>query len=237
MDHPEYLARRERRVRERLQQARQQKVIEAPLLADCAAAGVPVDSVWDFTKAGSDYSALLPVFLKWLPLMRDAHAKQGIVRALTRRWARPAAAEPLIKEFRRVDADSGGYVGLGGRWGSLKWAIGNALDVVADDSVFEELVDIARERRHGRTREMVVLALGNMRNPTAVDVLLDLLNDEDVAGHAVGALGKLKASKAKPDLERFLHHEKDWIRQAAQRALAKIERAEQKMREKRSSSP
>ena len=72
---------------------------------------------------------------------------------------------------------------------------------------------------------MVAVALGNMKDPRAVDVLIELLEDEEVAGHALLALGKLKSSKAKPYIEPFLGHPKAWVRKEAKRALAKIDKA------------
>jgi HEAT repeat protein len=107
----------------------------------------------------------------------------------------------------------------------LKWAIGNALCIVADDSVFQDVVALARDERHGQAREMVVEALANRRYPQAVDVLCELLADEEVAGHALVALGKLKAACARPQIEPFLNHSEGWVRKEAKRALAKIDRA------------
>jgi len=37
------------------------------------------------------------------------------------------------------------------------------------------------------------------------------------------ALGKLKVQKARPQIERFLKHEKPWVRREASQALIKIE--------------
>ncbi|MGH3467692.1 MAG: HEAT repeat domain-containing protein, partial [Thermocrispum sp.] len=108
---------------------------------------------------------------------------------------------------------------------SLRWAIGNALEVVADDDVFEDLVELARDRRYGRAREMIVVALGNMGDPRAVDVLINLLEDEEVAGHAVVALGKQRAGRARPYVERFLDHPTQWVREAARSALERIDAA------------
>jgi len=68
-----------------------------------------------------------------------------------------------------------------------QWAIGNALWIVADDSVFEDIAALAADPKHGKAREMVVVALGNMQNPEAVEVLRRLLRDDQVAGHAVMA--------------------------------------------------
>jgi HEAT repeat protein len=107
----------------------------------------------------------------------------------------------------------------------LKWAIGNALCIVADDSVFQDVVALARDEGQGQAREMVVEALANRRYPQAVDVLCELLADEEVAGHALVALGKLKAACARPQIEPFLNHSEGWVRKEAKRSLAKIDKA------------
>lgn len=70
------------------------------------------------------------------------------------------------------------------------WAIGNALSVVADDSHFDELAELARDRRYGTARQMIVHGLGRSRHPAAVGLLIELLADDDIAAHAAIALGK-----------------------------------------------
>jgi hypothetical protein len=63
---------------------------------------------------------------------------------------------------------------------------------VADESVVEDLIEIATDARHGSHRGLVVAALGNMAKARdrVLPVLLALLDDEDVAGYAVmGARG------------------------------------------------
>jgi HEAT repeat protein len=105
---------------------------------------------------------------------------------------------------------------------SLKWAIANALEVVADDSVFYEITELVRDKQHGKSREMLAVAVGNMKNPAAVDVLSELLNDEEVVGHALIGLGKLKVHKARRRIEVLLTHSKPRVRQEAARALAKL---------------
>ena len=81
-----------------------------------------------------------------------------MAHALTVKWAWSAAAPLLVDECRRADDPSGT---------GLRWAIGNTLAEVADDSVFADLVELAEDRRWGKAREMVVVALGNMRDPRA----------------------------------------------------------------------
>jgi hypothetical protein len=56
---------------------------------------------------------------------------------------------------------------------------------------------------------------------------MEMLDDEQVAGHAGAPLGKLKVVRAKGRLEQFQNHPKTWIRKAAKTALASIRKAEQ----------
>lgn len=69
-----------------------------------------------------------------------------------------------------------------------------------------------------------------MRDARAVNGLLKMLDDDEVNGHAVIGLGRLKDERARSALEPFLHHPKAWIRQAAKQASAKIDRAAAKRR-------
>ena len=190
------------------------------VLEDLIAVGFDVQSVGElarrFARDGVRYRLAIPILMKWLPQVTYAFLKDDIVRTLSVPWAKPAAAPLLIEEYRKLQ---------GPPQAATRWAIGNALEVVAVDSVFEDLVQIATDGRYGSDREMVVLALGKMKNHEAVEVLIRLLDDEDVAGHAVTALGKLKAPEALPHLERFVKHPKDWIRKEAQKAIKRIEKA------------
>lgn len=191
----------------------------APVVTDLAAAGFAVESVADLYNLRLNYKGAIPILLRWLPRVENLAVKEAIVRALSVKWAKPWAARPLIEEFHTVQdpSDTG-----------IKWAIGNALEVVADDSVFDELVQIARDRQHGRARQMVVLALGEMRDPRTVDVLIELLEDDQVAAYALAALGKLKAVKARPYAERLLSHPSELVRKEAQRLIEKIDKMSNK---------
>lgn len=174
-----------------------------------------VERVEDLYRKPIDYRAAIPVLLKWLPLVSNLDVKETLVRALTVKWAKPVAARPLIEEFRKAPETEE----LG-----LKWAIGNALSEVVDASVFDDIVELVRDRRHGRAREMLAVALGNMKEPRAVDVLIELLDDEEVAGHALWALRKLAPPEARSAIERFVDHPETWVRNEARRALAKIDK-------------
>ncbi len=191
---------------------------EGPILKDLRKAGLAVTSLFELTPSAPNSNRALPILLHWLPIVRNHTIRMGIVRALSARWARPTAAKPLIEAFERQDDSPSCHV---------RWQIGDALSVVADDTVFEDVVRLSRAGQYRRAREMLMLALANMRNPQAVEVLIELLDDEEVAGHAVMALGKLRAQAARPYIEPFLAHSKAWVRREARKALAKIDKARQ----------
>ncbi len=183
--------------------------------ADLNRLGMDVASVFDLMKWKQPYPAAVPVLLEHLPRVHDKGIKEGIVRALTAKEARGKADTALVAEFRTVPPSLNANAGL-------KWAIANALSVVATDAVFADVVALVKDKQHGKSREMLAVALGNMKNPAAVDVLIELLKDEEVAGHALMGLGKLKVQKARPHIENFLNHPKPWVRKEATKALAKL---------------
>ena len=179
--------------------------------------GMNVGSVFDLMKQKEPYLKAIPVLVDCLSHVHDKGIKEGIVRALTVREARGKADVCLVAEFRDVPVCREADIGL-------KWAIANALSVTATDVVFMDVVELVKDKRHGRSREMLAVALGNMNNIAAVDVLIELLNDDEVAGHALIALGNLKAKKARPNIERFLQHVQPWVRRAAHKALTMIDK-------------
>lgn len=120
------------------------------LSRDLRAAGLPVSDLWELVNAKTQFKAAIPVLLDWLrnvdrrvPGPDQARVREGLVRALSVPAARPAAAPALIEEFRKVSDPS--ETGLG-------WVVGNALSVVADDSVFDEIAALAQDASYGKTR-------------------------------------------------------------------------------------
>lgn len=192
----------------------------APVVEELVAAGFHVSSIADLRYRRLRYEAAVPILAAWLPRVQDAGVKEEIVQCLAVGFARPQAARPLLDEFRRVEDRSS----MG-----LRWAIGNALDVVADDSVGDEMIDVALDRRYGKSREMLVVALGHLSGPRVVAALVQLLDDEDVCGHALIALGRLAPRVATVHVEPFLMHPTAWVRREARKTLEAIHRAEARL--------
>jgi hypothetical protein len=209
---PEYCAQMQQLAEQRGVARAKYREAAAPLMAELAASGYEAESL-DVLAQSKAYKDAIPLLIKWLPKMASFPVKQSIIKALSVDWAGPDAVTALLSEFRSApDSANAG----------LKWAIGNALEVLASDDFFDEYVNLAQDKRHGIARQILVSALGKMENPKAVDVLLGFLDDEEVVGHALIGLKKLKAKEARPQIELLLNHPKAWIRKAAKEALVRM---------------
>lgn len=188
---------------------------ERHLLRDLAKVGFSVESVADLYNQKFDYRIAVPLLIDWLPRIKDSGTKEEIVRALSVKWAKPAAAPVLLEEFDAALDPKG--IGI-------RWALANALSVVSTDSQFERIKDIVRSKKYGKAREMLAVALGNMRNtPESEQILIELLEDEDVAGHALIGLRKLgKGRTAFGRIQKLAQHPKKWIRIEAEKLLVKL---------------
>ena len=140
------------------------------------------------------------------------------MRALSVPWAKGAAGRPLLAEFSRSPTAAH----------SLRWSIGNAIEVLADDTLGENILRIVSDATNGAARQMFVLSLGKIRHPDSVPTLMALLADEEVVGHAAEALGRLRALEAVPLLEALSHRAtaKPWVRKAAVKALTRIQKSQ-----------
>jgi len=166
----------------------------------------------------AQYKAAIPLLIDWLrdveqrvPWPGQPKVRESLVRARSVPAARPGAAPVLIEEFRRASDPS--QTGLG-------WVAGNALSVVADDSVFEKIAALAQDSGYGTARQMIVL--GRSTNPRAVPLLVGLLADGDVTTHAVMALGRLAPHGVRPAVERLLDHPQPLVRREGTKALARL---------------
>lgn len=176
-----------------------------------AAAGVDEPDLLRTTEDPTRAGAAIPVLLGLLDRVADLRLKEAIVRALTTRHARPVAADRLLREFREASDET------------YAWAVGNALTAVVTADHFDELTRLAYDAGKGRSREMLPEAIAATKHPRAVDALLGLLVDDQVAGHAVHALRHrwLRDDRVPSAVAAFRTHPKPWVRSAAKKVLAK----------------
>jgi len=177
--------------------------------------GFPISEISDLYNKKYNYKEMVPELIDAVGREENPKNLEEIVRALSVIWAKPAAAKSLVRLFQKVE--DGNELGL-------RWVIGNALSIVADDSVYAEIVNCILQAGYGRSREMLVVALANMKTHDADRILMGLLKDEDLAGHALIAVRKRKSKEAL-DLARGLeNHPKAWVRKEAKKTVGALER-------------
>lgn len=213
---PTYLASQKALEVARERDIEQYQAAAREVIADLAKQGIVVGAIGDLCARARPYPEAVPVLVRWLPLVQNAELRADLIRALAVPWA-GSAAPLLVREFEAADDPSGTGV---------RWLLGSAIEAVASQDISEEMLRLSMNRQYGRAREMVVLGLRKCGGERVIDALMTLLTDEQVAGHAVMALGDLRAVKAIGSIERFLGHSKQWVRAEAKKALGKIARTE-----------
>jgi HEAT repeat protein len=183
-----------------------------PILDVLAAEGIVVDTFSGLRRLGKKTKRILPLLLLELAKVSNDDLKEDLVRTLSVPWAPKGTDRAFLKEFKRTTN------------AQLRWAIGNGLSIVASGAVEDELIGLVNDTKYGRSREMAVLGLSRLHSAKAVKTALALLNDDEVEGHAVMALGDMKAKDSIPQIRLRLAHPKTWIRKEARKALRKIER-------------
>jgi HEAT repeat protein len=175
------------------------------MFSELRAAGIPAEGFGSFSRSGPvdfDHAHAVPILLRWFPTITDGQVRESIARSLT---DEPEAREPgavrvLVGEFMRRSDDS-----------TTRWAIGNALATLADGSVADDLILLLRDRSFGTAREMLCEALKRTGDARAPAVLIEVIDDDDVAGHAVSVLRSfgpktalVLLSEAEPKLKALL---------------------------------
>ena len=180
--------------------------IEAePLLAALEAAGIDTVDFGVFGPASFttfDFARAAPILVEWLPRADDPRLKEAIVASLAgQRAAQGEGARRLIEDFRRPEyADEP----------SLRWAIGDTLATIAGPADADGIIELLRDPSGGKARQMLCDALVRTRDTRRVDVLIELLADDDVAGHAISSLRRIRRGvvpepeRVRPMLEALL---------------------------------
>jgi len=150
--------------------------------------------------------------LKYLIEVTDVNDKEFLVRCLGVKGF-CEATKPLINEFYKSNNVT------------FKWAIGNSLSIISDIDSVPELIRIVQEKEQGIARQMIVDGLGAYKSDDVKEVLVNLLSDDEVAGHAISGISKTGDKALIKHIEPFLTHKVKWVRTEASKAIKKLEKA------------
>ena len=164
---PEFVARRAASEAKHLRRVAELRAAENPLVEELRAAGFAVNSVWDLVNSAPTYVGALPILFAHLQRPYPVPIREGIGRALGIPEAR-VGWELLTRLFREEGERQ------------VKDGLAIALAGAADDTVIDELIDLALETDHGPSRIFLLTALERSRDPRARATLAALAEDPDL---------------------------------------------------------
>lgn len=184
-------------------------LIKEELLEEVRAHGIEINTIDDLKHINMNYRELVPILLKFIERIDDEEDKEFLVRCLGAKGF-SEATPILLNEFYRTSNTL------------YKWSIGNSLALINDRNALDDMLSIACEKDHGIARQMIVDALGSFNDPRVVPVLVGLLKDEDVVGHAISALAKTGDASLIERIQPYTNHKVKWIRNEAIKAIKKL---------------
>ena len=90
-----------------------------------------------------------------------------------------------------------------------------------NDEQIEEIIGICKNSCAGRGRQTFVILLDKCKFNKFANKIVGLLNDDDIDGHIISTLYKMKAYDYADYVKPFLHHKQLWIRKEAKRYMEK----------------
>ncbi len=193
---------------------------------DLSQLGIELNSIYDLLKwTDQEYWDGIPILIEWLDKVETNRIREGIVRSLTLRKAPKEVIDAIIYHFRKY-AKSSNYKPLTG------WAFGNAIGEVATSKQLEEVISLVEDETLEDARQMMVIGLGKIGKKAATHtfpVLVKLLEEPGVQGHAIAALGYLGDVRAIEYVPPFLEHKMKWIAKEAAKTIRKLEKTAKKV--------
>ena len=152
---------------------------------------------------------VLPVVTKYYKLAKIPSEKQYLLK-----WFHHKGLEEvvpmLLEDYLSTDTNID------------RWAIGDRLYQICSKNYIKEYLTIIRDSRFGYSRQMIVLLLGKLKEESAIPILIDLLEDEEVCLHAISALGEFKREEFRCYFEQFQNSTHPGWRKYARSAIKKL---------------
>ena len=168
----------------------------------------------DLYKSKELWISCIPTIKEWIFKVKSDDVFEALIRLLAiPPLKKTSTAKEIIGQFYRPGLSS-----------STKWAVGNTMSIIANDEVLDDIIEIIDDKQNERSRQMFVVALGNMKDPKVVPYLVNLLDDEDLTGHAIMGLSKLKADSTIDDIRKAENHPRPWVRKEVQKTVRKFEK-------------
>jgi hypothetical protein len=158
-----------------------------PVGADLRKAGLDVTSPWDLLTYSKEYPEAIPILLDHLNRDYLDRTREGIVRALSVKFAYESWPF-LIEHYKRArhGISSDGIV-LG-----VKDALANALAIHMSKENIDSIIDLLLDRRHGKSRAFLLMAIRTRFSKRLAEVVDRLGEDPEINHEILRCLTKLK---------------------------------------------
>jgi hypothetical protein len=143
----------------------------APVLADLASVGIVTDDVWLVRTEKKENAKAIPILLDHLQRSYPSIIRAGIAQRLAVRATKKTGWKILVDEYRKT--------GIGDD--HVRQSIATALAGASDDTVINELINIAKDRSQGSSRILLLRGIRRSKRPEAKQAIKDLVNDPDLA--------------------------------------------------------
>jgi uncharacterized protein YjgD (DUF1641 family) len=198
------------------------KLNHGMLISEVNKTGRSIKTIDDLIKMGPEDKDLIPIIFKHIETIDDEVDKGYLIRCLSVKGFSEISTK-LLNEFYTAKTDN------------YRWIIGNAIYLIEDKSIVDELLQIVIQKKYERSRQMIVNGLGRFKTEKVKKVLIDLLDDDDVRGHALYALGTMKDKSLIPIIVPFTEFAKfsdktrnTYIKREAKNAIKKLEKVKDK---------
>lgn len=82
-------------------------------------------------------------------------------------------------------------------------------------SFMNEYINLIKDNSYGRSREMLVLLIGESKNPLVIPHLLEVANDKEILGHTLVALSNFSDPKIISLMKKHTNNKIKWIADTA----------------------
>jgi hypothetical protein len=167
--------------------------LERPLAEELKAAGFDVESAWDLFNRKEPwnkrerikpYAEALPILLKHLGRDYPPAVREGIARAMAMPQSR-FAWHDLVRFYRDEKPNR------------AKDGLAVAVAAAADASVLDELIALAKDRKQGGSRLLLLSALARSTEPKARAALMELGTDPELEKEVQIILKRLRSKRTK----------------------------------------
>lgn len=104
------------------------------------------------------------------------------------------------------------------------WEYGDLLYKIGDFNYLHDYLELVKDKSLGSDRQMLLLLLGKSKNKTVIPVLIELLSDNSVCGHALDALSNFSGNEIEESMLKYSKSDITWVRNIAKRYLDKTKK-------------